>query len=571
MSLIKCSECGKEISDKAAACPNCGCPVTAMKETKESTVSIEDTSVVYEETSAVDNSKPQLRKKANNVKIAVSIIGASVLLIFFAVLIFTHTICLKHSYSDATVLEPQTCYHCGKTNGDPKELMKIEFPTSGVASLLPLPKSNMGEINWNDAGSFNAYIGKTTLADFEEYVKACMKAGFDVDYQKGEDYYYAYDISGNDLNVWFKGKNIIEIQIFAPDPEKNDTDFLSKIEESVLGRMKSMSEENYDRKSIVTEELNNMLPFENKEFSDTELKNLALKYIEGLKHQKESSEAEFDIEWQKGIVICYGVLNDLYGKYDFLKDNTEFVDAYITSYEEQQKLLTALELIDKDLNSQVSDNMYGDYDGKNINFDFKNNTEYTFSMQWEITYFDTKETIVGTETAIVDNIEANSNYKVSFYVPYPNLTDHYTISGNYTDIKFVSEDNDENFVAQGKTMLKEFLDNVSNNGYEIIDPDKDGSYVSAKVKKGTVVFDIQYMVENQKVYMVEIKASKQDKTSAEYKECIMGLGKAINPDISIDTLESAIDDAFSNPNKKIVKNKTLLLFDDVDGIFTITH
>lgn len=27
MSLIKCSECGKEISNKATTCPNCGCPV----------------------------------------------------------------------------------------------------------------------------------------------------------------------------------------------------------------------------------------------------------------------------------------------------------------------------------------------------------------------------------------------------------------------------------------------------------------------------------------------------------------------------------------------------------------
>ena len=27
MALIKCSECGKEISDKATTCPNCGCPV----------------------------------------------------------------------------------------------------------------------------------------------------------------------------------------------------------------------------------------------------------------------------------------------------------------------------------------------------------------------------------------------------------------------------------------------------------------------------------------------------------------------------------------------------------------
>lgn len=29
MALIKCPECGKEISDKAAACPNCGYPIAS--------------------------------------------------------------------------------------------------------------------------------------------------------------------------------------------------------------------------------------------------------------------------------------------------------------------------------------------------------------------------------------------------------------------------------------------------------------------------------------------------------------------------------------------------------------
>jgi len=28
MALIKCKECGHEVSDKASACPNCGCPIT---------------------------------------------------------------------------------------------------------------------------------------------------------------------------------------------------------------------------------------------------------------------------------------------------------------------------------------------------------------------------------------------------------------------------------------------------------------------------------------------------------------------------------------------------------------
>lgn len=30
MALINCPECGKEISDKAASCPNCGCPMSRM-------------------------------------------------------------------------------------------------------------------------------------------------------------------------------------------------------------------------------------------------------------------------------------------------------------------------------------------------------------------------------------------------------------------------------------------------------------------------------------------------------------------------------------------------------------
>jgi len=30
MALIKCGECGRDVSDKAAACPHCGAPTVAM-------------------------------------------------------------------------------------------------------------------------------------------------------------------------------------------------------------------------------------------------------------------------------------------------------------------------------------------------------------------------------------------------------------------------------------------------------------------------------------------------------------------------------------------------------------
>ena len=41
MSLIKCPECGKEVSDSANVCPNCGYPVKKMKEKNP-----EDTKIV---------------------------------------------------------------------------------------------------------------------------------------------------------------------------------------------------------------------------------------------------------------------------------------------------------------------------------------------------------------------------------------------------------------------------------------------------------------------------------------------------------------------------------------------
>ncbi len=43
MALINCSECGKEESDKASACPNCGAPIsvhTPLKEHLESPIQV---------------------------------------------------------------------------------------------------------------------------------------------------------------------------------------------------------------------------------------------------------------------------------------------------------------------------------------------------------------------------------------------------------------------------------------------------------------------------------------------------------------------------------------------------
>lgn len=57
MALIKCPECGKEISDQAAACPSCGYPIAQQKTVSAAPVAEEADSKPAERTPADSSSK----------------------------------------------------------------------------------------------------------------------------------------------------------------------------------------------------------------------------------------------------------------------------------------------------------------------------------------------------------------------------------------------------------------------------------------------------------------------------------------------------------------------------------
>lgn len=228
MALIQCSECKREISDKAAACPHCGCPVSATNKSlsmnpvsKQGVVPRPQTVPVVRPT----YQPTKVKRKRKNGKKTFGIVTVILVVLLLFVLISTHIICLFHDYSKATVLEPQTCDYCGKTQGEPKPLMEIDFPTAGVGALLPLPESNMGEVNWYHHDSFSMYVGNTTYDDYSNYINKCMEAGFNINFHQYEDSFSAYDSNGNDLNIYFRGNDIIEVYIHTTgsmDVEKID-------------------------------------------------------------------------------------------------------------------------------------------------------------------------------------------------------------------------------------------------------------------------------------------------------------------------------------------------------------
>lgn len=74
MALIKCRECGKEISDQAAKCPHCGCPV---QENRESCLE------------NVENSEKQQEKGTKNKNKKIVVIVISILLVVLIAIVLT--------------------------------------------------------------------------------------------------------------------------------------------------------------------------------------------------------------------------------------------------------------------------------------------------------------------------------------------------------------------------------------------------------------------------------------------------------------------------------------------------
>lgn len=100
----------------------------------------------------------------------------------------------------------------------------IDWPETNLANRIPKPKSDYGRIVSESSDSLKVYIGKTTTADFSDYVKNCMDMGFDVDYYKDDDSFHANDAEGYYLSIDMDSKidDVMCIKLTAPEDETEE-------------------------------------------------------------------------------------------------------------------------------------------------------------------------------------------------------------------------------------------------------------------------------------------------------------------------------------------------------------
>ena len=105
----------------------------------------------------------------------------------------------------------------------PIAMSEFDWPNSVIAKLLPKPNSNYGKIEWEAEYGFVIYVGNTTKAEYKEYVDAVYACGFTVDYNKGDDYFYADNAEGYSVNLKYEGFNTMFIRMDDPDEKLPET------------------------------------------------------------------------------------------------------------------------------------------------------------------------------------------------------------------------------------------------------------------------------------------------------------------------------------------------------------
>lgn len=94
---------------------------------------------------------------------------------------------------------------------------EFTWPKSEIASLIPVPKSNIGKIEWEASYGFVIYVSETSEEDFNSYADSCYDVGFNIDYRRGSDYFYADNENGYHLSLNLDEDNIMFVRLDEPD------------------------------------------------------------------------------------------------------------------------------------------------------------------------------------------------------------------------------------------------------------------------------------------------------------------------------------------------------------------
>jgi len=114
----------------------------------------------------------------------------------------------------------------------PMKMSTFSWPVSTAGKQLPAPASDTGKFDYEYDDHFSLFVGNMTHDDYSEYINVCAENGFNIDYEKGENYYRADNSDGWHVSIEYEGYNIIRIEIeLSEETDSSDstTDSFSEV------------------------------------------------------------------------------------------------------------------------------------------------------------------------------------------------------------------------------------------------------------------------------------------------------------------------------------------------------
>lgn len=100
----------------------------------------------------------------------------------------------------------------------------LSWATIGPGKLLPIPKSDKGEVAWDYPEYFAAYVADTSKADYDEYVSQCQDKGFVLNYTKNNDSYWADNEDGYTVILRYEDDFVMFVRIEKSEEESEVPD-----------------------------------------------------------------------------------------------------------------------------------------------------------------------------------------------------------------------------------------------------------------------------------------------------------------------------------------------------------
>ncbi len=133
----------------------------------------------------------------------------------------------------------------------PKVNGTFAWPSIGLATLLPEPKTNVGTVEYDTSKQFSVWIGETSLDSYKEYVNECIDSGFSVDYDSAEKNYSAKNIDGVSLKLEYQGFDTMYISMRAPsDDSENNSESTEELLQSDVMESTAESEDDIKLEDI---------------------------------------------------------------------------------------------------------------------------------------------------------------------------------------------------------------------------------------------------------------------------------------------------------------------------------